>query len=96
MSERLDKLEANAESALDFDDTTVVVPVTLVREIITQLEEENAALKQALTLIGDIGYDYDGYGKVDSLKELIDEMVGYARNPQSAVDVFTAEEQEDA
>jgi len=54
-----------------------------------------AALKQALALIGDIGYDYDGYGKVDSLKELIDEMVGYARNPQSAVDALTAEEQED-
>ena len=53
-----------------------------------------AALKQALTLIGDIGYDYDGYGTPHDLKKLIDEMVGYARNPQSAVDVLTAEEQE--
>ena len=53
---------------------------------------ENAALKQALTLIGDIGYDYDGIPH--DLKKLIDEMVGYARNPQSAVDALTAEEQE--
>jgi len=52
-----------------------------------------AALKQALTLIGDIGYDYDGIPH--DLKKLIDEMVGYARNPQSAVDALTAEEQED-
>ena len=55
-------------------------------------EAENAALKQALTLIGDIGYDYDGIPH--DLKKLIDEMVGYARNPQSAVDALTAEEQE--
>ena len=54
-----------------------------------------AALKQALALIGDIGYDYDGYGTPHDLKKLIDEMVGYARNPQSAVDALTAEELED-
>ena len=60
-----------------------------------QLEVDNAALKQALTLIGDIGYDYDGYRTPHDLKKLIDEMVGYARNPQSAVDTLTAEEQED-
>jgi len=55
-----------------------------------------AALKQALALIGDIGYDYDGYDTPTphDLKELIDEMVGYARNPQSAVDALTAEESE--
>ena len=56
------------------------------------LLSEIATLKQALTLIGDIGYDYDGYGTPDDLEKLIDEMVGYARNPQSAVDVLTAEE----
>ena len=64
------------------------------REAMKSLEAENAALKQALTLIGDIGYDYDGYGTPHDLKKLIDEMVGYARNPQSAVDALTAEEQE--
>ena len=54
-----------------------------------------AAFKQALALIGDIGYDYDGCSTSDSLKKLIDEMVGYARNPQSAVDaLLTAEGQE--
>ncbi len=46
-------------------------------------------MQTALTFIADIGYDYDGFGKVDSLKKLIDEMVGYARNPQSAVDALT-------
>ena len=46
MSEMLDKLEINAESALDFDDTTLVVPMTLVREMFERLEAENAALKQ--------------------------------------------------
>ena len=56
--------------------------------------DKHATLKQALTLIGDIGYDYDGYGTPHDLKKLIDEMVGYARNPQSAVDALTAEEQE--
>ena len=48
MSEMLDKLEINAESALDFDDTTLVVPMTLVREMFERLEEENAALKRRL------------------------------------------------
>ena len=67
----------------------------LEQETIYQLESEIVALKQALTLIGDIGYDYDGYGTPHDLKKLIDEMVGYARNPQSAVDALL-EEQEDA
>ena len=48
MSEMLDKLEINAESALDFDDTTLVVPMTLVREMFERLEEENAKLKREL------------------------------------------------
>ena len=46
MSEMLDKLEINAESALDFDDTTLVVPMTLVREMFDRLEAENAELKR--------------------------------------------------
>jgi len=63
---------------------------------IDELEAENVELKRALMLIGDIGYDYDGYRKVDSLKKLIDEMVGYARNPQSAVDVLTEQESDNS
>lgn len=30
-------------------------------------------------LIIDIGFDYDGYSKAESLKELIDELVNYAK-----------------
>ena len=78
MSERLDKLEANAESALDFDDTTVVVPVTLVREQITQLEEEIAALKRENGALRDtiaramnqIGCEGD-YGATEILSEAL-------------------------
>lgn len=32
-----------------------------------------------LQLIIDIGYDYDGFEKTESLKELIDELVGLAK-----------------
>lgn len=56
------------------------------------LEQENERLKskikylkrakdimyQYLQLIADIGYDYDGFNSVESLKGLIDEMVKYA------------------
>lgn len=58
----------------------------------TELLEENQALKEKTEylkskienkdrwcqLIADIGYDYDGFNKVDSLKGLIDELVKYA------------------
>lgn len=36
--------------------------------------------KQALQMIIDIGFDYDGYSKVESLKFLIDELVQFAKN----------------
>lgn len=41
--------------------------------------ERKLAIKdEYLKLIIDIGYDYDGFNTVESLKELIDELVGYA------------------
>lgn len=40
----LEKLEINAGAALDFDDTTVVVPMTLVRELVGDLLNEYKAL----------------------------------------------------
>jgi len=57
-------------------------------------EAKKEVLQTALTFIADIGYDYDGFEKVDSLKKLIDEMVGYARDPQSAVDALKGDENE--
>lgn len=36
------------------------------------------ASRQALEIIRDIGYDYDGESSVEGLKGLVDELVGYA------------------
>lgn len=50
-----------------------------LREIIAQncvLNEENAILKSKLHMIFALGFDYDGCDKAESLKELIDELVG--------------------
>jgi hypothetical protein len=38
------------------------------------------AYRQALEMIRDIGYDYDGYHTVDDLKALVDELVQFAKN----------------
>ena len=46
--------------------------------------DEQIKLKNAYCqLIVDLGFDYDGYSNVESLKSLIDELVGYA---QKAID----------
>ena len=46
--------------------------------------DEQIKLKNAYCqLIVDLGFDYDGYNSVESLKSLIDELVGYA---QKAID----------
>ena len=53
------------------------------------LDDEVAKLEAALTLIGDIAYDCDGYtGSASKLGELVNEIYGYARNPQTAVDAL--------
>ena len=73
---------------------TMTIPVDADRDsdiLFGEVLGRYAKLKKALTLIGDIGYDYDGYGTPHDLKKLIDEMVGYARNPQSAIDALTEE-----
>lgn len=50
------------------------------------LEQENKKYKEVidkaidkLQLLIDIGFDYDGFNQADSLKTLIDELVGYAK-----------------
>lgn len=46
--------------------------------------DEQIKLKNAYCqLIVDLGFDYDDYSNVESLKSLIDELVGYA---QKAID----------
>ena len=55
--------------------------------------DDIAQLKAALTLIGDVAFDRDGYtGDADKLGKLIDEIYGYARNPQTAVDALKESE----
>ena len=82
MSEMLDKLEINAESALDFDDTTLVVPMTLVREMFERLEAENAALKRE-----NEAWRQAGEAAIKQLGTLVGLM--------SITALLTAEEQED-
>lgn len=48
-------------------------------ELITKLEKENNNLKKWLSLIKEIGFDYDGYNDVENLKSIIDELVCYSR-----------------
>lgn len=50
-----------------------------------KLQQENKQLKEQIVIMGkyleliyDLGYDYDGFNQVDSLKTLIDELVKYA------------------
>lgn len=57
---------------------------------IKELQQENEELKEAikkaidkLQLLIDIGFDYDGFNESDSLKTLIDELVGYAKESKN-------------
>ena len=57
------------------------IPKSLVRENIKELEKKDREIQiknNYLDLIWQIGYDYDGLNKVESLKELIDELVDLA------------------
>lgn len=60
----------------------------IVKEAITLYEQKEEIEKKDrqleiknryLELIYDLGFDYDGWNEVDSLKALIDELVGYAK-----------------
>ena len=53
------------------------------------VQEHIAQLEAALTLIGDIVFDSDGYaGNAEKMGALVGEIYGYARNPQTAVDAL--------
>ena len=64
---KLEELEINAKPALDFDDTTVVVLMTLVRVVVEQLEAKNETLRNGIRLwIGEyVNTDDDGVYVVD-------------------------------
>ena len=59
---------------------------------IDALARQVEQLEAALTLIGDIAFDSDGYaGNAEKLGGLVGEIYGYARNPQTAVDALAEE-----
>ena len=55
-------------------------------EQIMELQDEVKALRRRLHWIWAIGVDYDGCGTVESLKELIDEMVEFTQMTDEQVD----------
>ena len=57
---------------------------------IDELKKEIAELRNRLHLIWAIGFDYDGCNKVESLKELIDELVSYTQLPREQVPDITS------
>lgn len=67
-----------------------------------QLKEKNEYLKSKIEnkdkwcqLIADIGYDYDGFNQVESLKALIDELVQYALYSRDNYDYLEWEKEGD-
>ncbi len=57
---------------------------------IDELKKEVADLNNRRHLIWAIGHDYDGCNKVESLKELIDELVSYTQLPKEQVPDITS------
>jgi len=55
-----------------------------------ELKKEVADLRNRLHLIWAIGCDYDGCNTVESLKELIDELVSYTQLPREQVPDITS------
>ena len=79
-------LGETTEPYLDWKDVvSFIVDAHVVEADIDELKKEVADLRNRLHLIWALGYDYDGCNKVESLKELIDELVSYTRLPSDQV-----------
>ena len=50
------------------------------------LEDKIEKALEKIQLIIDLGFDYDGLNKVESLKDLIDELVAYARESKTILE----------
>ena len=57
----------------------------LPTEDVAELKEEIRDLNNRRHLIWALGFDYDGCNTVESLKELIDELVSYTQLPRDQV-----------
>lgn len=64
--------------------------VPVVEADIDELKKEVADLNNRRHLIWAIGHDYDGCNRVESLKELIDELVSYTQLPREQVPDITS------
>ena len=54
-----------------------------IHEVVRKNKEAQERIRMALDkiqLLIDVGFDYDGYNDVESLKMIIDELVNYARD----------------
>lgn len=68
----------NKENYIDYEDK--------IFNLEHQLKKKEKIIDKAidkLQLLIDIGFDYDGFNRADSLKTLIDEIVGYARESRN-------------
>ena len=57
-----------------------------IHEVVRKNKEAQERIRMALDkiqLLIDIGFDYDGYNDVESLKMIIDELVSYARDSRT-------------
>ena len=89
MNKELENLLDNYENAIYgkvFPITPSMHQLHLLLDYIANLEQQCKKQKEAidkaiykLQLLIDIGFDYDGFNQADSLKTLIDESVGYAK-----------------
>ena len=50
------------------------------------LKDRKDKTLEKLTLLIDIGFDYDGYNNIENLKRLIDELVSYARESRKILE----------
>lgn len=73
--------EGDAPSHVDY----IQEAANKVAQELQSLRRERDEMEKALELIQDIGFDYDGMEKPESLKRLIDELVGIAGKARKAL-----------
>lgn len=75
-------LEALTTTRVDMLDEEATKLFEVIMKVIDERDELAKKIEEAtdkLQLLVDIGFDYDGLSKEESLKTLIDELVDYAR-----------------
>ncbi len=80
-----------AEPYLDWKTVvSFIIDAPVVEADIDELKKEVADLNNRRHLIWALGVDYDGCNTVESLKELIDELVSYTQLPREQVPDITS------